>query len=65
MISMRAHNKILVVDDDADLIKISFSRLAAFVKCRDLGSVVIPLCTTPDAMTDQALSVVTQLTEFN
>jgi multimeric flavodoxin WrbA len=40
-------------EDNADLVKAMFMRLMDYAKCDPAGALVIPLCTTPEEMTEE------------
>ncbi|MHC4681575.1 MAG: flavodoxin family protein [Planctomycetota bacterium] len=49
------------VEDNADLIKVVFSRMNSYVQCKVVGSYIVPFCTTPDAIGSQAEAIVKKM----
>jgi multimeric flavodoxin WrbA len=42
------------VEDNADVIQTTFDRMADFLRCRVVGKYVVPFCTDPDQLGDDA-----------
>jgi multimeric flavodoxin WrbA len=49
------------VENNADLIQANFDRIGNFLKGGAAGKYVVPFCTTPDKMGDQASEIVKQM----
>ena len=45
------------IEDNADLIQGIFDRVNNFSKCNVAGKYVVPLCTTPDALGEEAMEI--------
>ena len=43
------------IEDNADLIQTAFERICEYAKCQVAGKCVVPSCTTPDAMSAEAV----------
>lgn len=41
------------INDNADLIPVMFARLVDFAKAKNAGNLIVPLCTTPDKISDE------------
>ena len=49
------------VAENADLIKVVFSRMSNYVQCKVVGHYVVPFCTTPDAIGSEAAAIVKKM----
>lgn len=49
------------VEDNADLIKVLFSRMSNYVQCKVIGYYVVPFCTTRDAIGSEAAAIVKKM----
>jgi multimeric flavodoxin WrbA len=51
------------VENNADLIQSNFDRIAKYLKADVAGKYVVPFCTKPDEMGDQAAEIVKQMAD--
>ena len=49
------------VAENADVIKVVFSRMSNYVQCKVVGHYVVPFCTTPDAIGSEAAAIVKKM----
>ena len=45
------------VEENADLIQVTFDRIMAYTHCHVVGKYIVPFCTTPDRLGDKAESI--------
>ena len=50
------------VKNNADIIQVLFDRVNRFVKCDVVGKYIVPFCTTPDALGNEAREVAKKMT---
>jgi len=50
------------VENNADLIQAIFDRINNFGQCNVIGKYVVPFCTTPDSIGDEAMEIVKKMT---
>jgi multimeric flavodoxin WrbA len=51
------------IENNADLIQANFDRIGNFLKGDAAGRYVVPFCTTPDKIGDQAMAIAKQMAE--
>ncbi len=51
------------VENNADIIQTIFDRMNDFGQCDAIGKYVVPFCTTPDAISPEAMEIVKKMTE--
>ena len=49
------------IKNNADLIQVLFDRVNRFVKCHVIGKYVVPFCTKPDALSNEAREIVNKM----
>jgi multimeric flavodoxin WrbA len=51
------------VENNADLIQKTFERMGGYLQCGRIEKCILPLCTTPDALGQEAKQTISQLAE--